>query len=106
MERRDFVRESAKALEHIERVLGDLEHENLDPQLGGDVLTLAFEDGAKFVINAHSAALQVWMAAGTSAWHFDFDSERGAWIAAKNGDELMSTVGRVVSEKLQTTVSL
>lgn len=104
MELKDFHKLSAKALEHIDARLGGLELEELDVQLAGDVLTLVFHDGARYVINAHSAAGQIWMAAGTQAWHFDHDGEK--WVARKSGDELMSTVARVVGAKLGTQVSL
>ena len=104
MDRKTFYAESSKALQHIDTVLGDLEHERLDVDLAGDVLTLAFDDGGKFVINAHSAAGQIWMAAGTSAWHFDF--EDGRWIAHKTDDELMATVARVVGDKLGQPIEL
>ncbi len=106
MDRKTFYAESGKALRHIDEVLGDLEHELLDVNLAGDVLTLAFEDGGKFVINAHSAAEQIWMAAGTSAWHFDLVSEDERWIASKTNDELMATVARVVGERLGEAVEL
>lgn len=106
MEQKDFFKLSAKALEHIDARLGALELEELDVQLAGDVLTLAFKDGGRFVINAHSAAGQIWMAAGTTAWHFDFVAEQGRWIARKTDDELMATVARVVGAKLGTEVSL
>ena len=106
MERGRFLELSAKALEHIDQTLGDLEHEDLDVELAGDVLTLAFSDGVKFVINAHSAAGQVWMAAKTDAWHFDYDDARERWVAPKNGDELMATVARTVGERLGQPISL
>lgn len=104
MERAQFQKVSAEALEHIDAELGALEHEQLDVQLAGDVLTLAFGDGTRYVINAHSAASQVWMAAERNAWHFDYDD--GRWVAHKTGDELMATVARVVGEKLRIDVSL
>lgn len=104
MERGQFLELATAALEHIESGLAALEHDALDVQLGGDVLTLAFDDGTRFVINAHSAAGQVWMAADRNAWHFDHDGAR--WIAVKTGDELMSTVARVVAAKLGTDVRL
>ncbi len=106
MDRKRFYTESGKALGHIEQKLGELEHDQLDVDLAGDVLTLAFGDGGKFIINAHSAAQQIWMAAGTTAWHFDFVPERERWIAHKTDDELMSTVARVVSEKLGEPIEL
>jgi CyaY protein len=106
MERGRFLELSARALEHIDGVLGDLEHEQLDVDLGGDVLTLAFSDGVKFIINAHSAAGQIWMAAKTNAWHFDYEEADGRWVARKNGDELMATVARTVGDRLGESISL
>ncbi len=105
MDRKIFYSESTRALRHIDEVLGELEHEHLDLELSGDVLSLGF--GAdKFVINAHSAAQQIWMAAGTTAWHFDWVPERGEWVAQKTGDELMATVAKVVGDKLGQVVTL
>lgn len=106
MERAQFVKAASAALEHIEDGLVALEHDTLDVDLAGDVLTLEFADGAQFIINAHSAAGQVWMAANRSAWHFDYDEAAKTWVAAKTGDELMATVGKHVGEKLGIDVSL
>lgn len=106
MERAQFVKLATAALEHIEAQLAELEHEALDVDLAGDVLTLEFNDGGQFVINAHSAAGQVWMAANRNAWHFDYDTSSQTWIAAKSGDELMATVSRQVGQKLGVDVTL
>ncbi len=58
-------------------------------------MTLTFEDGARFVINSHRAAKQIWMAANATACHFDLVD--GGWVAAKSGDELWSPVERCTS---------
>ena len=106
LDAQEFYRRSSVALEHIDTVLGDAEFDALDLQLAGDVLTLSFRDGTRFIINAHSAARQIWMAAGTTAWHFDFDAETGRWVAHRTGDELLQTVAQVVGQKLGVAVSL
>jgi CyaY protein len=105
MDTSNFHKQSAKALAHIDTALGEVDHDELDVQLAGDVLTIAFADGARFVINAHSAAQQIWMAAGTTAWHFDLE-EDGRWVARRSGDELMRTVARAVGDKLRTQVTV
>lgn len=104
MESSEFYRTSAKALARIDAALGEVDDERLDVQLAGDVLTIGFNDGVRYVINAHGAARQIWMAAGTTAWHFDCEGER--WVARRTGDELMHTVARVVGEKLGTQVAV
>ncbi len=106
MERKEFSRLSARALRHIDTVLGDLDRDDIDVVLAGDVLTVSFDDGAQFIINAHSAAGQVWMAAGTTAWHFDYEPASQKWIASRSGDELMEAVSRAVSDKLGARIEL
>lgn len=106
MERAQFVKVATAALERIEDGLVNLDHDTLDVELAGDVLTLEFEDKVQFVLNAHGAATQVWMAANRNAWHFDYDDASGTWVAAKTGDELMATVCKHVGEKLGMSVSL
>ncbi len=105
-DRKTFYQEAEKALRHIDEVLGGLELDELDSELAGDVLTLTFGDGGRFVINAHSAAGQVWMAAGTDAWHFDLEPASGRWIASKTGDELMQTLARTVGARIGRVVDL
>lgn len=106
MDSKQFHRRAARALERIDSALGDLDDDGLDVQLAGDVLTIAFRDGARFIINAHSAARQIWMAAGTTAWHFDPDDSDDTWVAHRTGDELMATVARVVGAKLGRSIEL
>lgn len=106
MERAEFTALATDALAHLERRIGDLEHDDLDIQLGGDVLTLSFSDGTRYVINAHSAAGQIWMAAERTAWHFDYDAASERWVAARSDEELMATVARVLSDKLGQPVRL
>ncbi len=106
MDRALFMAESGRALARIEQAIAALDSDEIDPDLAGDVLTLEFADGTEYVINAHSAAGQIWMAAGTTAWHFDLDPASGRWIAARTGDELMATVARVVGDKLGRAVEV
>ena len=104
MERKEFINQASITLQQLDRVLGDLEHPGLDVDLAGDVLTLAFEDDTEFIINAHSAAMQIWMAAISTAWHFSWNGT--TWVAQRSGDELMNTVAAEVSKKLGTSISL
>lgn len=78
---------------------------DLEVELSLGVLTLELPDGAKYVINSHRAARQIWMAAERTAWHFD-PVDGGRWIASKTGDELFSTVAATLSKKLGRPVAL
>lgn len=101
MEEKEFDKRATEALKRIETALQD---EDLDADLGGDVLKVDFEDGSTYVINSHAAARQIWMSANMRAWHFSWDGKD--WRDTKSGVELFSEVGRLVSEKLARAVNL
>jgi CyaY protein len=88
------------------QTLDELELSGVECELSSDILTLELDGGARYVVNSHRAARQIWMAAERSAWHFDWEPARSAWIAKKTGDELWSTLSRVLTNKLGRPVEL
>lgn len=106
MSKSQFHALAQSTLRVIDETLAEVDPDQLDVDWAGDVMQLCFSDGTVFVLNAHSAAEQIWLAAGTQAWHFDPPSEKeGPWRAPKNGDELYPTLSKVVGEKLGTAVT-
>lgn len=101
---RAFEHAAERALAAIEAELADLDGLEVSLEMG--ILTLEFTDGARYVVNSHRAARQIWMAAEHSAWHFDYRSDEGRWIATKNGDELRATLAAVTARKLGREVKL
>jgi CyaY protein len=109
----EFERAADRDLHALDDALGDLDGLEVSLQMG--ILAFEFPDGAKYIVNSHRAARQIWMAAEQSAWHFDYLPAEGAngangasgrWIAAKNGDELVATVSAVLSRKLGREIHL
>ncbi len=100
----EFERVADDTLRAMERALGDVDSLEVDLQMG--VLNLEFADGAKYVINSHRAAKQIWMAAERTAWHFDPREGGTEWKASKDGAELWSTVEAVLSRKLASPIKL
>ncbi|HMR07658.1 MAG TPA: iron donor protein CyaY [Polyangiaceae bacterium] len=86
--------------------LDALDLDNVEAELANEIVTLEFADGAKYVINSHRAARQIWMAAERTAWHFDWVDDKQAWIDDKRGHELWQTVSTALSEKLGRSVRL
>lgn len=80
--------------------------DEIDPELQSGVLNINFEDDTKYVVNSHRAARQIWMAAERKAWHFDFHSSSGRWIASSSSEELWSELSGVLSRKLGTQIEL
>jgi CyaY protein len=97
---------AAPELQRLIHSLDALPHGAVEAELASDILTIEFDDGARYVLNSHRAARQIWLSAERSAWHFDYAPERQAWVALKSGDELWSTLTRLLSEKLGEHVTL
>jgi CyaY protein len=102
----DYEARAIPELRALVDALDELELSNVECELSSDILTIELADGGRYVVNSHRAARQIWMAAERSAWHFDWDDARGAWIAKKTGDELWGTLSRVLSSKLGEPVQL
>lgn len=102
----DYEARAVPELRALVDALDGLELSGVECELASDILTIELQDGQRYVVNSHRAARQIWMAAERNAWHFDWDAERGAWIAKKTGDELWGTLARVLSGKLGRPVEL
>jgi iron donor protein CyaY len=106
MDEREFHLHSDACIERMQRWAEGFDPDELDYAPGDGVITLAFGDGARFVLNRQSGNHQMWFAAGARAWHYTWDPARRAWLDDRDGHELFARIGRVVSEKLGRTVVL
>jgi len=102
----DYEARALPELRALVDALDELELSGVECELSSDILTIELSASSRYVVNSHRAARQIWMAAERNAWHFDWDSERSAWIAKKTGDELWGTLSRVLSSKLGQPVTL
>lgn len=102
----DYEARAIPELRALVDALDELELGGVESELSSDILTIELSSGERYVVNSHRAARQIWMAAERNAWHFDWDTEQSAWIAKKSGDELWSTLARVLSTKLGQPVKL
>ncbi|MBK7686536.1 MAG: iron donor protein CyaY [Rhodocyclaceae bacterium] len=88
----------------LERLI-DAGEADIDVELkAGGVMELECSNGSKIIINRHSAAREIWIAARSGGYHFAFDG--GAWVAAKDGSELMKVLARCLSEQTGAVIAL
>ena len=64
----------------------------------GGVIEVEFENGSKLIINRHSVAREIWLAAKSGGFHFS-PRDDGRWVSARDGGELYDTLTRVASEQ-------
>ena len=105
MDEVDFDKAARDELHAIEDALGDIDPDDVEITTSDGILRLDVRDGTKIVINSHRAARQIWMAAVSTAWHFD-PIDGGKWVAPKTGDELRATITRLLAEHAGVQVSL
>lgn len=104
MDEREFNQLADAMLARIESSLeaadADLDFE-IKP---GGVIEIEFDDGSKVIVNRHTAAREIWVAARSGGYHFRPEGER--WLATRNGEDLMAALSRCLSEQAGEPIAL
>ncbi|BAL26502.1 iron donor protein CyaY [Azoarcus sp. KH32C] len=70
----------------------------------GGIVEVEFDNGTKVIINRHSAAREIWVAAKSGGFHFR--PVDGQWVSGRDGQELYALLSNVVSQQSGESVSL
>lgn len=84
----------------LERIARAVEESGADCDCepkGSGVLELEFADGSRIVVNRHSAARQIWVAARSGGYHFRWNGSD--WVDTREGGELLAALSKLVSEQ-------
>lgn len=60
---------------------------DIDYDTISDILTLEFENGSQIIINKQGPTKQLWVAARSGGFHFDFDANSATWRRDSDPDE-------------------
>lgn len=86
------------------RLQEGLEEAELDFELPADgIIEVEFDDGSKLVVNRHSAAREIWVAARAGGFHFRHDGD--SWKDTRDGVELFAKLAALIASQGGTTVS-
>src|SRR5215470_6658060 len=100
----DFENLADKMLERIARVVEESGTEcDCEPK-GSGVLELEFADGSRIIVNRHSAAQEIWVAAKSGGYHFRFDGS--VWTDTRDGRELLAVLSEVITRQSGNAVVL
>jgi len=90
-------------LERIARVVEESGAEcDCEPK-GSGVLELEFADGSRIIVNRHSAAQEIWVAAKSGGYHFFFTGS--AWVTREKR-ELLAVLSELITEQSGSAVVL
>lgn len=84
--------------EEIEDVFDD-SGLDVDLENSGGVLTVRFENGSQLIFSRQPALRQLWVAARSGGFHFDYDEAGEQWICDTTDERLGELLGRVVLEQ-------
>lgn len=100
-----FQTQADAYLRALQLRLDAFDPDELEADLSSGVLKITFADKRSCVLNRQSAARQIWMAEGASAWHF-LPDESGQWNDTKGRGPLGAILAEVVSKRLGRPVTL
>jgi len=93
----DFESLADQMLERIARVVEESGAECDCEFKGSGVLEIGFSDGSRIIVNRHSAAQQIWVAARSGGHHFRFDGS--GWVDTRDKRELLGTLSALIAEQ-------
>jgi iron-sulfur cluster assembly protein CyaY len=91
----------------LERIAAAIEESGADcdyESKGSGVLEIEFADASRIVVNRHSAAQEIWVAAKSGGYHFRFDGS--AWVDTREGRELLAALSSFMSAQSKKAVVL
>lgn len=98
----EFLSTYKATLTHIEeRVEAAIVDDNaeIDYESGNDMLTLTFRTGTVAIISRQSAIKQLWLAARSGGFHFDYDESEEEWVCTVNGQSLPDMLKEICLEQ-------
>lgn len=103
---RAYLQQADALMNSVQTALDRFDPDELEADTAIGVLKIRFADGQTCVMNRQTAAHQIWLAFGASAWHFTFESATGHWMDTKGRGELKAVLAQVLGAKLGRAVAL
>jgi CyaY protein len=104
MDEDEFNKLADAMLVDIEQALEDC-GSDIDYEVkSGGAVEIEFDDGSKVIVNRHSAAREIWIAARSGGYHFR--PEGAKWVGTRSGEELFAVLSRVIGEQSGMAVHL
>lgn len=72
-----------QTMEALELALDEVDAD-LDYESGGGVLTVEFDNGSSMVFSRQPPARQLWLAARSGGYHFEYDAVAGDWRSTRD----------------------
>ena len=99
MNESEFQKIAEQTIEDLQDAI-DNSGTDIDYDEIGGVLTLEFENGSKIIFSKQGAMNQLWMAALSGGFHFDYDEANEQWVCdSGDKEEMYSMLSRLSTEQ-------
>ena len=72
---------------------------DIDLESSAGVLTVKFENGSQLIFSRQEPLRQLWLAAVSGGFHFDYDAESERWMCDKSEEQLGEMLERIVKQQ-------
>ena len=80
---------------------------DIDYDNAGDILTLDFSNGSRIIINKQTPLSQIWVAAKSGGYHFDYDEQKQLWcLGGDTSRDLFTQLSEYCSQQAEEPVKL
>ena len=100
MDDNEFRDLSDACLGKVAKWLENLDPDEVDYTAGDGVVTIEFAGGAKFILSRQSQMKQMWLAAGSHAFHYIWNPTSSTWLDDKDDHELFQRLAESISEQV------
>lgn len=106
MNESEFREIAEQTIEDIQNAI-DTSGSDIDYDEIGGVLTLEFNNDSKIIFSKQAAMNQLWMAAVSGGFHFDYHQDAQQWICdSGEKEELYKMLSRLATEQAGEDISL
>lgn len=89
-------------LDSVQEAVEDIFDESgldIDLENSAGVLTVRFDNGSQLILSRQEPLRQLWVAARSGGFHFDYDESAGLWICDTSDEPLGELLARVTLEQ-------
>jgi CyaY protein len=107
MDEQEFIRRADEELIRLEAALESVSESGADFDVEtkpGGVIEIECDNGSKIIINRHTAAREIWIAAKSGGYHFRPKDD--GWFTTRDGEALWAAVARVLCEQTGIDITL
>lgn len=72
---------------------------DLDLENSAGVLTVKFDNGTQLIFSRQEPLRQLWLAARSGGFHFDYDEEEKRWVCDSSDELLSEMLARITLEQ-------